>query len=150
MTRQASEILILDDRFEDLHVLPLEPYLEPRGIDMCAISNVSSTALYRGYQGLWEVFAGDLYLVGLLDAQMQPIDPSPIFDGQKFPVPAEWFSGRLVVDRGERLTYEHMGWGGLQCRAVAALCRKRPCRCQAPFRSGQGASPPLRQGLRGV
>ena len=43
---------------------------------------------------------------------MQPIDPSPIFDGQKFPVPAEWFSGRLVVDRGERLTYEHMGWGG--------------------------------------
>ena len=111
MTAQTSEILLLDGHFEHLHSCPLDAYLEPRGIDIRAMSNGYSTALWRGYVGLWEVFDNSLFLIGLLDFQDQPIDPAAVFGELRFPVNADWYSGRLEIDRGDRLSYYHMGWG---------------------------------------
>ena len=111
MTAQTSEILILDGRFEQLHSLPLDSYLEPRGIDIRALSNGFHTGLYRGYVGIWEVFEGELFLIGLFDYLDVPIDPATVFGDLHFPIRADWFSGRLEIDRGERLSYFHMGWG---------------------------------------
>lgn len=110
MTAQTSEILILDGLFEHLHSLPLDPYVEPRGIDIRAMSDGYSTGLWRGYVGLWEVFNGELFLIGLLDFQDNPIDPAAVFGERRFPISADWYSGRLEIDRGERLSYYHMGW----------------------------------------
>ena len=110
MTSQTAEILLLDDRFELLHSLPLDPYLEPRRIDIRAMSNGYSTGLYRGYVGLWEVFDERLFLIGLLDFQDDPIDPATVFGDLRFPIHADWYSGRLQVDRGECLSRFHMGW----------------------------------------
>ncbi len=112
MTSQTSEFLLLDGRFELLHSLPLDPYLEPRGIDIAAMSDGYSTGLYRGYIGLWEVFDETLFLIGLYDYQNKPIDPQTIFGELRFPICADWYSGRLEVDRGECLHFFHMGWGG--------------------------------------
>ena len=111
MTAQTSEILILDGRFEQLHSLPLDHYLEPRGIDIRALSNGFHTGLYRGYVGIWEVFEDELFLIGHLDYLDEPIDPATVFGDQQFPIRADWFNGRLEIDRGERLSYFHMGWG---------------------------------------
>ncbi len=112
MTSQTSEILLLDDRVERLHCLPLDPYLEPRRIDIRAMSSGYHTGLYRGYVGLWEVFDGSLFLIGLLDCQNDPIDPAIVFGDHRFPIRADWYSGRLEIDRGECLSHYHMGWGG--------------------------------------
>lgn len=111
MTAQTSEILLLDGQFEQLHSRPLDAYLEPRGIDIRALSNGFHTGLWRGYVGIWEVFENELFLIGLLDYCDQPIDPATVFGDQQFPIRADWFSGRLEIDRGERLSYFHMGWG---------------------------------------
>ena len=111
MTAQTSEILLLDGRIEHLHSLPLDPYLEPRGIDIRAMSSGFHTGLYRGYVGLWEVFDSGLFLIGLVDYKNDPIDPATVFGELRFPITAYWYSGRLEIDRGERLSYYHMGWG---------------------------------------
>jgi hypothetical protein len=110
MTAQTSEFLIHEGRIEQLHSLPLDPYLESRGIGIRAISNGHSTALWRGYIGFWEVFDDELFLIGLLDFLNQPINPATVFGDRRFPIKADWFSGRLEIDRGERLSYVHMGW----------------------------------------
>lgn len=112
MTSQSSEILLLDGRFEQLHSLPLESFLEPLGIDIPAMTEGFSTGLYRGYIGLWEVFDETLYLIGLLDFMDRPIDPQALFGELRFPICADWYSGRLEIDRGECLHRFHMGWGG--------------------------------------
>ncbi len=112
MTSQTSEILLLDDRIELLHSLPLSSYLEPRGIDIRPPSSGGCTGLYRGYIGLWEVFDGSLFLIGLLDVENHPINPATAFGGRQFPIHADWYSGRLEVDRGECLYRYQRGWGG--------------------------------------
>ena len=111
MTAQTSEYLLLDGRFEILHSLPLEPYLEPRGIDIRELSSDFSTGLWRGYVGIWEVFEGDLFLIGLFDYNDEPVNLASVFGDRQLPIRADWFTGRLQIDRGERLTYWHMGWG---------------------------------------
>lgn len=75
------------------------------------MSNGYSTNLWRGYVGLWEVFDSSLFLIGLVDFQGKPIDPATVFGEQRFPIRADWYTGRLEIDRGERLSYHHMGWG---------------------------------------
>jgi len=111
VTAQSSEILLLDGHLESLNALPLSPYLEPRGIDIRAMSRGFSTALWRGYVGLWEVLDGSLFLIGLVDCENDPIDPATVFGELRLPILADWYSGRLEIDRGQLLFYHHMGWG---------------------------------------
>ncbi len=113
MTAQSSEILLLDGHFESLNSLPLSPYLEPRGIDSRAMSKGYCTSLWRGFVGLWEVLDGSLFLIGLVDFQNDPIDPATVFGELRLPILADWYSGRLEIDRGELLFYYHMPWGSL-------------------------------------
>ena len=75
------------------------------------MSTGADTGLWRGYVGLWEVFHGHLFLIGLVDYLHEPIDSARVFGDARYPIRANWFSGRLEIDRGERLTYYHMGWG---------------------------------------
>lgn len=112
MTRQASEMVFLDGIAEHLHACPLDPWLESTGIDVQTMHRIDSTNCYRGYIGFWEVFGDELFLVGLFDPDGQPLDARQVFAGRELPILADWFTGRLDVDRGNLLTYWHAGWGG--------------------------------------
>jgi hypothetical protein len=111
MTAQTEEFLLLDGTYQSMQCLPLEGYLEERNIDPRQFTEGLSTALWRGYQGLWEIAHGRLYLIGLLDAFEKPIDPHFVFPDRSLPIAADWFSGRIDVGEGEILMYTHMGWG---------------------------------------
>jgi hypothetical protein len=47
----------------------------------------------------------------LLDCNERPFDIRMVFGEKSLPIHADWFSGRLEIDRGEPLSYHHMGWG---------------------------------------
>lgn len=103
MTRQRADILLFDGRIIDLDVLPLDAYTEPRGLDTATLLPEASTALWRRYQGVWEIHQAGLYLVGLLGEAAQALDLSVLFPGRTLPVFADWFSGRLYWNEGETL-----------------------------------------------
>jgi len=111
MTAQASELLLLDGRAEWLQCLPLQGYLDEHKIDLRGFGTRRTTALYRGYQAVWEIVDERLFLIGLLDAGDCPIDPGIVFGDRPLPILTDWFSGRLEIGQGEALTYFHMGWG---------------------------------------
>ena len=113
MTAQTLETLILDGALEDMGTRPLDEHPIVRTFDFRAHSDVWNTACHRGYQGVWEVHDGRLWLVGLFDALSEPLDTRPIFGEQALPIPADWFSGALLLLRGPRLMYAHFGWGGI-------------------------------------
>ncbi|MFO1287548.1 MAG: hypothetical protein U1F49_14100 [Rubrivivax sp.] len=117
MTAQAEELLLLDGRYEWLQSLPLQPYLDERGIDFRA-AYWCSTALWRGYEAVWEMVDERLYLVGLLDGREHPIDPGLAFGDRPLPIAADWFSGRLDIGQGDSLMYFHMGWGATYSREL--------------------------------
>lgn len=140
MTAQSREILLMNGRCHDLASLPLDPLLKARGIDMRALVSGYSTALYRGYQGCWELLDGQLYLIGVLDFDGKPFPLAQVFPGHPgggLPLLADWFTGRLDLNEGERLAYQHMGWGGITARRHylylnhGRLVRQRRC-AQAP------------------
>ncbi len=111
MTAQATELLLLDERYEWLRSLPLQGYLDERQIDMNKFADAWTTGLYRGYQAVWEIADERLYLIGLLKECGRPFDPGIVFPGRSLPIAADWFSGRLEIGQGEALSYFHMGWG---------------------------------------
>ena len=113
MTAQSSEILLYEGRPEMLRSLPLDHYLEERKLHMRDLSDGYSTALWRGYVGVWELADDTLYLCGLFDFMGEPFDPSLVFGDQRLPLRADWFSGVLNLERGDRLTYVHMGWASM-------------------------------------
>lgn len=111
MTAQVRELLLIDGRAEWLECLPLQGWLNERKIDLNDFVEGRSTALWRGYEAVWEIASDRLYLIGLLDFRERPFDPGIVFGDRPLPIAADWFSGRLEVDQGEALTYFHMGWG---------------------------------------
>lgn len=136
MTVQARETLVLDGQRVELRSLPLDAYLSANGIDLRAhpVSEYRSTGCYRGYMGVWDLHDRQLFLIGLLGAIGEPVDPALIFGARcQLPIAADWFSGRLEIHRGEQLGVHLIaGWGGFssQChrlyfksgQLVAARC----------------------------
>lgn len=116
-TSQIPDTLVLDGREHALHSQPFgallqsDPQLEasladyPRG---------GCSASWLGFRATWEVSDDTLYLTHLIsnpcsrDAPVVPLDLLPGHaDGR---VPARWFTGQLVVPRGELVEYVHMGF----------------------------------------
>jgi hypothetical protein len=73
------------------------------------------TALWRGYVGCWEILAGRLYLVKLTGTLMVGSDVSleSVFPGFPERVFAHWYTGTIRIPRGQRLHYQHMGYGSV-------------------------------------
>lgn len=112
MTAQQREKLIVEGKLEDLAVLPLGTHPVGCSFDFHALGTHRSTSCWRGYVAVWELHQGRLWLVGLFDADYVPMDTRPVFGEAPLPLPADWFTGTLVLPRGERLAYVHMGFGG--------------------------------------
>lgn len=111
MTRQANELLRYRGRTYALLDTPLDScdYEGARG--RMQLLQMSSTALWRGYRGTWEVKRGRLWLVELpatireytsgTNWHHADRDLSWLFPDAEGPVLADWFTGELVSPRGK-------------------------------------------------
>jgi len=118
MTAQISERLIFEGQQVALLSNPLNDYFALGGINPGFES--TSTALWRGYVGAWEISNDRLYLIGLRGTLESGDDASleSVFPGFKDRVFAHWFSGRMRIPQGKRLEYVHMGYASTYERDV--------------------------------
>lgn len=118
MTAQISERLIFEGQQVALLSNPLNGYFELGGRDPGFQS--TSTALWRGYVGTWEITGERLYLVALsgLLKSGQEANIESVFPGFPDRVFAHWFSGTLRIPQGKRLAYVHRGYGSSYERDV--------------------------------
>jgi hypothetical protein len=112
MTAQCFERIIIDGVEHLMAAEPLLPYLrtleaEPNFDEW---TGESSTSLYRGYIGQWEVRDQRLYLVAMKSESGAPIDMARLFPDRTPPIHASWYSGKLRLPMGEQLMYVHHGW----------------------------------------
>lgn len=118
MTAQISERLIFEGQQVALLSNPLNDFFALGGINPGFES--TSTALWRGYVGTWEILNDRLYLVELRGTLKSGDDATlnSVFPGFKDRVFAHWFSGRLRIPQGKRLEYVHMGYASTYERDV--------------------------------
>jgi len=111
MTAQFSDTLHFASRQFTLDTEPLSPWLQRRRNRHLHFKS-RTTALSRGYVGVWEVIDGLLYLKQFTAtmADGAPMDVGRLFPGSTGPVPAVWFSGALICPMGKLLKYEHSSY----------------------------------------
>ena len=110
MTAQIAESLQYEGETLQMCSEPLDMYFKLAGVDSPFVG--SCTALWRGYEGSWEITGDRLYLVGLsgtLDDGTEG-DIETLFPGYPDRVFAHWFSGTLRAPRGKLLEYVHAGY----------------------------------------
>lgn len=93
MTAQFSETLLLDGEPTAMCTEPLNSYFKLKGIK--SPFQYTCTALWRGYQGVWEIRNGRLYLLELegADAFDNELKLGDIFPGYPERVFAHWYTG---------------------------------------------------------
>ena len=95
MTIQAGDVLSYNGKKTTITAEPLKPYLETRN-DVSFI--FKSTALVRGYIGIWEIKNKKLYLVSLVGfiKNNEKVDLKYLFPNTT-EVFAVWFSGDIRI-----------------------------------------------------
>ena len=107
MTAQVHERLILDGEQTSMASCPQVPADHPRieSVDPLPDAKkhgtILSTGCWRQYIGTWEIRDGRFYLKEII-GRYHLVDEEPLF--------ADWYTGTLVVPRGEQLQYVHMGF----------------------------------------
>jgi len=90
-------------------------------------SDIVTTSRWRGYLGEWEILGERLFLRDLLVATPEDVDSHLEFRdvsimAQVFPlgepVHAVWYSGYLIIPRGDPIRYAHMGFASTYSRYV--------------------------------
>jgi hypothetical protein len=112
-TTQVSDILYLNGEEHSLDSLPLEQYYNPK--NPRPEFRAPNTATWRGYIATWEIDRGVLYLKAIRAWTYQgEMSLENLFPGQKGPVAATWFTGKLKVPQGKIIkpavphpVYEH-------------------------------------------
>ncbi len=111
MTAQISEILHYQGRKQRMCTEPLGDYFALA--DIKPGFEFSSTALWRGYVGEWDVQDGRLYLIKLTgnleggrSASLETFFPG--FPDRVF---AHWYTGQVRLPMGELVQYVHGGYG---------------------------------------
>ena len=111
MTIQAGDVLSYNGKKTTITAEPLKPYLETR-TDVSFI--FKSTALVRGYIGVWEIKNKKLYLVSLLGfiENNEKVDLNYLFPNKK-EVFANWFSGQIRIPEGNLLRKIRIGYASV-------------------------------------
>lgn len=111
MTAQIVEQLRYQEEDLPMFSNPLELYFVLGGNRPDFQS--TSTALWRGYVGNWEIIDDRLYLVKLqgILGDGSEVELSNVFPGFSDRVFAHWFSGKIRIPRGRQVEYVHMGYG---------------------------------------
>lgn len=111
MTAQISEKIIYEGERHAMCTNPLDEFLSLAnlGIDF----ESTSTALWRGYVGTWEIKGDRLYLVELGGRLKNGAEATleTVFPGFADRVFAHWFTGEIRLPQGKILNYVHMGYG---------------------------------------
>jgi len=107
-TTQIQDRIIYDSNeyFGDYEEFPLEDYWSDENPKPECLS-MGSTACWRGYIAKWEVRDGSLFLKSLRKENLPNEDEKPIplqsvFPDANGPILADWFSGVLECNRGEK------------------------------------------------
>jgi hypothetical protein len=122
-TAQQGDKLVLNGKTYTIYTNPLSPFLE-KNPGRIPQSNIRSTSLWRGYVASWQVKDDRLVLtdIAILQKVTKPGDSgfsselvsvmSTVFPGQK-EVPADWFTGHIIVPDGKLVEYVHMGYASM-------------------------------------
>ena len=101
-TTQSSDILYLNAQQHSLESLPLEQYYGPG--NPRPKFRAPNTATWRGYIATWEIDRGVLHLKAIRAwTDQREMGLEDLFPGQKGPVAATWFTGKLRVPQGKIL-----------------------------------------------
>jgi hypothetical protein len=101
-TTQSSDILYLNGQEHSLESLPLEQYYGPG--NPRPKFRAPNTATWRGYIATWEIDRGVLHLKAIRAwTEQREVGIEDLFPGQKGPVAATWFTGKLRVPQGKIL-----------------------------------------------
>lgn len=113
MTAQVSETLVYEGKKLSMCAEPLGDYFALAGL--APPFEWTSTALWRGYVGTWEIVHDRLYLIGINGRLKtgQTATLASIFPGFPERVFAHWYSGTIRVPEGKLLEYIHMGYASL-------------------------------------
>lgn len=116
-TAQIPELIELDGVEQSLFSEPFTIYLANNQSEIPKLEKLAQdvcTGSWRRYQGRWFILDKKLYLRSLA---ANPCRESPeqiplpvFFPGASGPVHAKWYTGKLVVPRGKRVRYVHMGY----------------------------------------
>jgi hypothetical protein len=123
-TGQQGELIIFKGDTLQMTCEPLEAFLtenEPRERLHIRLKGGCSTALWRGYVGLWEYSDNKLYLVDIYACgdKRQSIK-KVIFKDNKGPVFAAWYTGPLFIQKGKIIKYNHSGYDRIYEKEIVA------------------------------
>jgi hypothetical protein len=118
MTAQIAERLRYDGEEVAMCTNPLSDYFAMGGV--APPFDCTSTALWRGYVGEWEILDGRLYLIGLRGLLQDGSEASLATVFPDFPtrVFAHWYSGTIRLPQGKQLEYIHAGYSSRYERDV--------------------------------
>lgn len=141
-TAQMPDKLILDGEEVPLHTNPLQPYLYAHRDEVPKFRSMTS-ANWRGYVATFAIRDGYL-IVDKVEVRMREdgakrgkdpeqkeyrLEPpmedivTQVFNGRD-DVPATWYTGALVIPRGEVINYIHMGYGSTSERYTLLRVRE--------------------------
>lgn len=93
---------------------PLEIYLqknEPRERFYPTLEDGCSTALWRGYVGLWEIKDNRLILLDIFACGDRSMSiKNKVFKEDGLEIFASWFTGKVFLEKGRLLKYNHIGY----------------------------------------
>jgi hypothetical protein len=106
MTVQLPETLLYQGEESGMSGAPLSDYFAMGGFEPRFAP--STSMLWRGYIGRWEIIDARLYLIGLKGTLEDGTKASVASIFPDFPdrVFAHWYSGTICVPRGEILEYQ--------------------------------------------
>ena len=117
-TAQIPELIKIDEETHDLFREPLNSYLLNNEVYIKKLEHLAKdrcSASWRGYQGHWTISSDQQLMLTALFANPCSDKPVPIplttfFPDATGPVPAKWFSGKLLFPLGKMVQYQHMGY----------------------------------------
>ena len=131
MTAQIPERILIDGKPHWLHADPLYRLFATRRTELTSADGWT-TACHRQYVGTWDIADGRLRLVALSTYGGEELPLSEtlrtwflrLVPTDRFPVYAEWFSGRLRIPIGPRLVQGFHGWSSWFTRERVIACRQ--------------------------
>jgi hypothetical protein len=139
-TGQGGELVIYKGDTLTMLSEPLETYLrnnEPRQKFHPFLENGCSTALWRGYVGLWRIQNGKLLLVDIYVCgdRTQSIKGT-IFKNQNGEIAADWFTGDLFIEKGKMIKYNHSGYDRYYETEIVANVSEGSIQTEKEYKNG--------------
>ena len=126
---QVSDLIIINNDTLPLYSLPLEKYLNENNISPNIFDNYGfSTGCYRSYRAIWKLQNDSLFLVALNSCLSDSINIpfSLIFEDDILHnnIFANWLTDTLWIETGNKIFYDHIGWGWYYDREKAIKISK--------------------------